>query len=39
MSKQYNSFWPFPVFPNPLDKPGKPKFNPDNCEDAPFLFT
>jgi hypothetical protein len=29
--------WPFPVFPNPQDKPGKgPKFNPNNHEDAPL---
>jgi hypothetical protein len=29
--------WPFPQFPNPLDK-GKtvPKFNPNNEEDAPL---
>ena len=29
--------WPFPPFPNPMDKGNKvPKFNPDNHEDAPF---
>jgi hypothetical protein len=33
--------WPFPVFPNPLDKNPKkglivPKFNPANHEDAPL---
>lgn len=30
--------WPFPSFPNPLDKNnGKlPPFNPDNEEDAPL---
>ena len=29
--------WPFPPFPNPLDKGAKqPKFNPDNYEDAPL---
>ena len=29
--------WPFPPFPNPLDKGNKvPKFNPDNFEDAPL---
>ena len=32
--------WPFPPFPNPLDKGTKgtkvPKFNPDNHEDAPL---
>lgn len=29
--------WPFPPFPNPLDKGTKvPRFNPDNFEDAPF---
>jgi len=28
--------WPFPTFPNPQDKGTKrPKFNPDNYEDAP----
>ena len=28
--------WPFPPFPNPKDKGNKrPKFNPDNYEDAP----
>ena len=29
--------WPFPPFPNPKDKNDqrKPKFNPDNYEDAP----
>jgi len=28
--------WPFPPFPNPIDKGNKvPKFNPDNHEDAP----
>lgn len=28
--------WPFPPFPNPLDKGNKPiPFNPDNYEDAP----
>lgn len=30
------SDWPFPPFPNPLDKPGKIPFNPDNHDDAPF---
>jgi hypothetical protein len=31
------SAWPFPPFPNPLDKGTKvPKFNPDNHEDAPL---
>ena len=30
--------WPFPPFPNPLDKGNKvPKFNPDNFEDAPYV--
>jgi hypothetical protein len=29
--------WPFPPFPNPLDKGTRtPKFNPDNFEDAPL---
>ena len=34
--------WPFPPFPNPLDKPGQPdapaKFNPseDDYEPAPY---
>ena len=29
--------WPFPPFPNPLDRGTKvPKFNPDNFEDAPL---
>lgn len=28
--------WPFPPYPNPLDKPGNAKFNPNNHEDAPF---
>jgi hypothetical protein len=29
--------WPFPSFPNPLDKGTKvPKFNPNNHEDAPL---
>ena len=29
--------WPFPPFPNPLDKGTKqPKFNPENYEDAPI---
>jgi len=28
--------WPFPPHPNPLDKPGRAKFNPDNLEDAPL---
>jgi hypothetical protein len=29
--------WPFPPFPNPLDKGANvPKFNPDNHEDAPL---
>jgi len=29
--------WPFPPFPNPMDKGYKqPKFNPDNHEDAPL---
>ena len=29
--------WPFPPFPNPLDKGTKvPKFNPDNFEEAPI---
>ncbi len=29
--------WPFPPFPNPLDKGNKtPKFNPNNHEDAPI---
>jgi hypothetical protein len=28
--------WPFPPFPNPKDKGAKrPRFNPDNFEDAP----
>jgi len=32
--------WPFPPFPNPLDKGTKvPKFNPDNFEDAPLRKT
>jgi hypothetical protein len=28
--------WPFPIWPNPLDKKGgaQPKFNPANHEDA-----
>jgi hypothetical protein len=32
--------WPFPPFPNPLDRPGGkvPPFNPDNEDDAPFSF-
>jgi len=29
--------WPFPPFPNPLDRGTRvPKFNPDNHEDAPL---
>ena len=29
--------WPFPPFPNPKDKgTRRPKFNPDNYEDAPL---
>ena len=29
--------WPFPPYPNPLDKGNSvPKFNPDNFEDAPI---
>lgn len=29
--------WPFPQFPNPLDKGGnQPRFNPNNHEDAPL---
>jgi len=29
--------WPFPPFPNPMDKSYKvPKFNPENYEDAPL---
>jgi hypothetical protein len=29
--------WPFPIFPNPLDKGTRvPKFNPNNHEDAPL---
>ncbi len=28
--------WPFPPFPNPLDKPGRIPFNPENEEDAPY---
>jgi len=34
---QPTTVWPFPPFPNPLDKNDKrePKFNPDNYEDAP----
>ncbi|CAB4131214.1 hypothetical protein UFOVP121_70 [uncultured Caudovirales phage] len=30
--------WPFPVYPNPKDKPDgkKPKFNPNNHDDAPL---
>lgn len=29
--------WPFPPFPNPMDKGTKqPKFNPENYEDAPL---
>ena len=29
--------WPFPTWPNPLDKGNKqPKFNPANHEDAPL---
>jgi hypothetical protein len=29
--------WPFPPFPNPLDRGTKvPKFNPENHEDAPL---
>lgn len=32
-----SAFWPFPVFPNPLDTGHKrPKFNPSNHEDAPL---
>lgn len=27
--------WPFPTQPLPF-KPGEPKFNPDNYEDAPL---
>jgi hypothetical protein len=27
--------WPFPLQPLP-NKPGEPKFNPDNYEDAPL---
>jgi len=27
--------WPFPT-QLPFSKPGKPKFNPDNFEEAPF---
>lgn len=31
------NLWPFPPFPNPKDKGTKrPKFNPDNYEDAPL---
>ena len=31
------AMWPFPPFPNPKDKGHKrPKFNPDNFEDAPL---
>ena len=31
--------WPFPSFPNPQDKGNKvPKFNPDNFEDAPYVY-
>ena len=34
---QPTTVWPFPPFPNPLDKGKKvPKFNPDNFEDAPL---
>jgi hypothetical protein len=39
VNPQYQSpqQWPFPPFPNPLDKGNKvPKFNPDNFEDAPL---
>ena len=29
--------WPFPPFPNPLDRGNNiPKFNPDNFEEAPL---
>ena len=29
--------WPFPPYPNPLDKGSSvPKFNPNNHEDAPL---
>ena len=29
--------WPFPPFPNPLDRGNTvPRFNPDNFEDAPL---
>ena len=29
--------WPFPPYPNPLDKGNNiPKFNPNNEEDAPL---
>lgn len=29
--------WPFPPFPNPLDRGANtPKFNPNNHEDAPL---
>jgi len=33
--------WPFPPFPNPLDKPGQlpppAPFNPADAEPAPFM--
>lgn len=31
--------WPFPPFPNPHDRPGRPPFNPANEEDAPWMKT
>lgn len=34
-SEQNPTQWPFPLQPLP-NKPGKPKFNPNNHEDAPL---
>ena len=35
--KGWRMTWPFPPFPNPKHKDQrKPKFNPDNFEDAPL---
>ena len=31
--------WPFPPYPNPLDKGNNvPRFNPNNHEDAPYVY-
>jgi len=36
-AKALANTWPFPTWPNPLDKGNKqPKFNPANHEDAPL---